>query len=795
MTQVEEHSIDATTGLLDRQMIKAKIEQFLLGDFGTGQHAMLIMDIDNFKSLNETMGRVFADTIIQAIAEGILTCIRKEDFAGRVGGDEFLIFLKERTKEEVIDVAMQLNQMFYDMYTGDENSVRVTGSTGIALYPKDGKNYAELFCKADEAMYIMKQRGRNWYHFYNKADEEEFNPSLRKGRYQFDTYAHFPDAYGYNRVIATFAFDVLTSTKNLPSGMNVLLDRIGKTYSLDRIRLMWINYENRAFEVKYMWQDKIVVLPKEPLTHGHFASMEELCQGFGDTGVIEVAEVKEEEMIPDMYNSCLELDITAFISCGVYNEQNELCAYIGFECASGKREWTKEERDTFCCVTKIITHFLLVHADYKQSSKEIERLSNYDKVTGLYLYTNFKTEVSRVMSIAQTGKLAIVNSDISNFKYINETYGLEVGDKILKAFAEKCIIHNRFCIAGCRVYADNFIALVRTEGRDSLTESVVKLNEEFEREQRLFYPSSDFTIHTGICIMDRQDMEFVQILDGASLAKKMVKENRGLKYAFFDDTMKEMVLREGKVLAEVKAAILERKLVPFLQPKFRLDTREVVGAEALVRWRINEKEYYYPTDFIPVLEKSGNIIDVDFCIYQQVLEQIHKWLDEGRKVVPISVNISRVDCFSQDVEQVLIHMADQYEVPHHLIEIEITESAFFENTKILMEKLEYLREAGFAVSIDDFGSGYSSLGVISGMPIDIIKLDQLFLRSGLDSERSACVIETMIHLAQQMKLGFICEGVETTEQVEFLLKCGCQMGQGFLFAKPMPMEEFEEKYL
>ena len=182
-------------------------------------------------------------------------------------------------------------------------------------------------------------------------------------------------------------------------------------------------------------------------------------------------------------------------------------------------------------------------------------------------------------------------------------------------------------------------------------------------------------------------------------------------------------------------------------------------------------------------------------IYQQVLEQIHKWLDEGRKVVPISVNISRVDCFSQDVEQVLIHMADQYEVPHHLIEIEITESAFFENTKILMEKLEYLREAGFAVSIDDFGSGYSSLGVISGMPIDIIKLDQSFLRSGLDSERSACVIETMIHLAQQMKLGFICEGVETTEQVEFLLKCGCQMGQGFLFAKPMPMEEFEEKYL
>lgn len=795
MEQSKLYSTDAMTGLLDKESVKAQIQQFLLSDFGTGQHAMLIMDIDNFKNLNESMGRIFCDTIIQIIAERIRSCIGEDDFAGRVGGDEFLVFLKDRTKEEIIETAMRLTQIFYDVYTGENTDMRVTGSTGISIYPKDGKSYDELFLKADEAMYAIKNKGKNWYHFYTRADEDEFRPSSRQGRYNFEASGRFPDANEYDRVMTAFAFDVLAYTKSFSGGMNILLDRVGRHFALDRIRVMRINYENRAFEVIYTWQDKIVVLPTEPQTHGHFASVEDLEQGFGDTGVIVVPNVRKEEMLPDMYESSMELGITAFISCGIYNDKNEMIGYIGFESNSGSREWKKEERDTFCCIAKIITHFMLVSADSRKSSRKIDRLSNYDKVTGLYLYNNFKNEASRVMSIAKPGQLAIVNSDISNFKYVNDTYGLEVGDKILRAFAEKCIINNRLCIAGCRIYADNFIALVRANDKDKLAEDIVRLNGEFEREQRTLYPNSDFKVHTGACMVEDADADLVQMLDGAGLAKKMVKKDRGLKYAFFDDTMKEKVLREGRILAEVKAAILERKLVPFLQPKFSLETNEVIGAEALVRWRVNEEEFYYPNDFIPVLEKSGNITDVDFCIYRQVLEKMRTWLDEEKKAVPISVNISRVDCRYEDLEQTLISLADEYQIPHHLIEIEITESAFFENTKMLIEKLDNLRKAGFIISIDDFGSGYSSLSVISGMPIDVIKMDQSFLRSGLDSERSAYVIETMIHLAKLMNLEIICEGVETKEQVEFLLKCGCHMGQGYIFAKPMPMEEFEEKYL
>lgn len=796
MRQYETHTAmrDVTTGLWNRQAVRAKIEQFLLEDFGTGQHAMLILDIDNFRSLNESMGRVFGDTVIQMIADGILSCIQEEDVAGRVGGDEFLIFLKNRTKEEIVETAMCLTQLFYEIYTGDESDVSVTGSTGISLYPKDGKRFEELFRKADEAMYVMKSRGKNWYHFYTDSDEEEFHPSTRKGRYRFEAVNRFPDIDDYNRELVRFAFDALAYTKIMSGGMNIVLDRIGRQYGLDRIRIMRVDYENRAFEGLYMWQDRIVVLPSEPEIYGHFASAEDLRRSFGDTGIIQLERVEQAELFPDVYEGCVEMGITACICCGIYNAADEMLAYVGFELRSGTRKWTKEERDTFCFVTKLITHFLLVNQNSRQSSRQIERLSNFDKVTGLYLYNNFKAEASRIISAAGPGKLAIINSDIRNFKYINDTYGLEVGDRILRAFAEKAIINNRFCMAGCRVYADNFMALVRVSSEEMLAEHIVQTNAEFEQEQRMKYPSSDFTIYTGAYIIQDQT-DLVKILDGAGLAKKSVKEKRGLKYAFFDDTMRDRVLMEGRILAEVKAAILEKKLVPFLQPKFSLETKEVIGAEALVRWRVNDKEYYYPNDFIPVLERSGNVVDVDFCIYHQVLDQLRKWLRDGKRAVPVSVNISRVDCRYPDFEQLLIRLADQYGVPHSMIEFEITESAFFENAGMLMEKLDILRHAGFGVSIDDFGSGYSSLSLISRMPIDVIKMDQSFLRSGLDSERSACVLETMIHMAKKMNLGIICEGVETQEHIDFLLQCGCHMGQGYVFAKPMPMEEFEARYL
>ena len=464
MGQGELGSIDAMTGLPDRESAVAQIEKFLLED---GQHAMLIVGADNLSLVNESMGRIFGDTIIERIADGICACIKESDIAGRAGGDEFVVFLKNRTREEIIDVAMQMNQMFCELYTGGDDAVRVTGSIGISLYPRDGKNTAELFQKAENAMYVIKSRGKNWYQFYSPSDSGGYCAPDRQKKYDFGTAGHFSDCTDYDREMISFAFDVLSSTKSFAGGMNALLNKVGKHYELDRIRIVRVNYENRAFEAAYMWQKKIVVMPRDPQTHGHFSSVEELEKGFGTKGFIQINNVKEDGLFSGIYLSYIEMEITSVISCGIYDDER-LAGYISFEMNGEAREWKKEERDTFCSLAKIMSYFLLANDDSRKNSQEIEKLSNYDKVTGLYLYGNFKTEAAHIISGAQPGSLAIVNSDISNFKYINDTYGLEVGDKILRAFAEKTVINNHYCIAGCRVYADNFIALVRTSGKERL---------------------------------------------------------------------------------------------------------------------------------------------------------------------------------------------------------------------------------------------------------------------------------------------------------------------------------------
>lgn len=613
--------------------------------------------------------------------------------------------------------------------------------------------------------------------------------------FNFDVSFRFKDSFRYDPFLVPFAFDVLSSAKSLSQGMNILLERVGKNLSLGRIQVLWANQETGVPEILYLWQNQLISSRKLTNMACRYTSLHALEASLGESGIVCAANAKTAGLDHELRNLIAGCGCQAFVICGIYEESDRVCGSILFEVFDRERQWTKGEQDTFAWITKIITYFILANKNHKLTIEKIEQLSNYDKVTGLSLYPNFKIEVSRLLRNGSPGKLAVVNSDISNFKYINDTYGLEVGDRILKAFADKLIINNKNCLAGCRVYADNFICLVRIKSKETLANAIIRYNTEFETEQKILYPSSNFTIHTGAYVVENPDMDMVQILDGASMAKNMVKDRGELKYAFFDDAMKQMVIKEGRILAEIKAAIFEKRLVPFLQPKFALDTREVIGAEALVRWHLEGKDYYYPGDFIPVLEKSGNIIEVDFCIYEQILACISRWMKEGRKLVPVSVNISRVHCRYQEFDQILIRMADQYLVPHNLIEIEITESAFLEDGDILMEKMAVLKAAGFILSIDDFGSGYSSLSAISRMPVDIIKMDQSFLQVGLDSERSGFVIEAMIHMAHKMDLEIICEGVETQEQVEFLLRCGCMMGQGYLFARPMPVDEFVGKYL
>ena len=252
-------------------------------------------------------------------------------------------------------------------------------------------------------------------------------------------------------------------------------------------------------------------------------------------------------------------------------------------------------------------------------------------------------------------------------------------------------------------------------------------------------------------------------------------------------------MRELAILHMLEEAIGNSEFKLYLQPKWSLETGKIVGAEGLARWEKRNGEIVSPGEFIPPLEKSGKIVELDFYMYEKVLRQQRKWLNAGCSVVPISVNLSRHHIHDEQLVEKLVDLLKTYGIDSKLIEIEITESAFIEDQTALIELMKAIKEKGFLLSIDDFGTGYSSLSMLTELPADIVKLDKEFLRNS-HSESTKGMLNNVIRLIKDNHMKVVCEGVEIGEQAEFLAKAGCDIGQGYYFSKPIPVAEFEELY-
>ena len=239
-------------------------------------------------------------------------------------------------------------------------------------------------------------------------------------------------------------------------------------------------------------------------------------------------------------------------------------------------------------------------------------------------------------------------------------------------------------------------------------------------------------------------------------------------------------------------ALLKGEFQVYLQPKYYLPTGEIVGAEALVRWVEPSGKIIPPDNFIPLFERNGFIIQVDFYVYEQVMKRMQKWKQEGRRPICVSVNVSRVHVRTYDFLQRLNELIEKYQIPKEYFELELTETIMGSAQGMTKDFIQECKKQGYKVSIDDFGSGYSSLNLLKDLPVDILKIDKGFLDETAESERSSIIVEQVVEMAKKMKIGTLCEGVETLKQAEFLKGIGCDMAQGYLFSKPIPMEEFEK---
>ena len=294
----------------------------------------------------------------------------------------------------------------------------------------------------------------------------------------------------------------------------------------------------------------------------------------------------------------------------------------------------------------------------------------------------------------------------------------------------------------------------------------------------------------GICI-SKNHMDISLMCDYADMALQKIKGKAYAIYEFYDDKMRKEMMREKRIENNVAMALRDEEFKVYIQPKVDMRSGEIIGGEALIRWHSVKEGIIYPDEFIPVLEKSGYIVDVDAYVWEKVFAAIHIWKTGGITPVPISVNVSRSHVYQKSFAGVLEKLAQQYDVEPYYVPLEVTESMFTEYVDKLYKNITRLQSAGFRFSMDDFGAGYSSLNMLKDEPVDEVKIDRFFLKD-IKKEKSQIVIRNVIHMIQELQLDMIVEGIETKEQAELLMNYGSYKAQGYYYYKPMPMVEFEQ---
>jgi len=410
-----------------------------------------------------------------------------------------------------------------------------------------------------------------------------------------------------------------------------------------------------------------------------------------------------------------------------------------------------------------------------------------DALTGLRREKEFFAEARTFVMHHEAGAWCLIALDIDQFKLFNDWYGREAGDFVLAKIGS--LLTNHEVVDGWLsgyLGQDDFCIIMPFAEDD-----ILALFADISNVIAEYGTSLSFTPVFGICATDGTDA-VLDLFDRSKLAAKAAKDDFKHRISYFEPEMYRQTDAEYRLLSDFQQALVNREIFYELQPQCRLSTSQVIGAEALARWKTADGKVVQPGDFVPVLEKHGFITDLDCFIWEEVCKQLRAWMDSGRTLVPISVNVSRQDAYALDVADYFEHLVSKYNLPVSAIKVEITESAYAEDTDRIDETAKRLREKGFLVLIDDFGSGYSSLNMLDSMNVDIVKLDLRFLRMNeKDKKKSVRILESTISMAKALGLVVITEGVETKEQADFLSSIGCRYVQGFYLYRPMSCEDFE----
>ena len=846
---------DPLTGLYNRIAFAALTDEELAKP---GIHALLLLDLDRFKNINDTLGHSVGDCVLTEVADAMrLGC--DNALLGRLGGDEFVLLFAGLPDEQT---AMDHAGALLDCIRSSiELDVRVSASIGVAFAPQDGTTFHALYECADAALYHAKWGGRDRVARYTPAlsaqpaptargtmliaDDVEMNRAVlvalfaddyeileaRDGEETLDLLREHAEAISVllldismpkldgldvlhamqeNPALSVIPVLVTSSEEEEDIGIHAIeagasdfvtkpIDpRIVKLRVASAIRkreMDSLRAQNRYLVVQKEEQERYrdillstnTIVLEYDFTTGQFQYdllvAEHLAGTYDDRPLWEI--LREDRVASAQTVTALEEFFYQTITAtgNTIGRMN-----VRLRTREAGEHWFRislsKRVDELGATRKL--HITLLDVDSELAlQNQLKYLAEFDPLTGIYNKNSFLQKARELIDSDWGETFAIVRFDVDRFKVINDVFGHDIGDRLLCHIADSLRRFMRHRGTFGRLDADHFALCVPYSER-VLEEMLATSHEDLAA----FELSFDVVISFGVYVVSDRTLGVDAMIDRAALAQRTVKGKYLQHVAYYDEKMRDALLDEQELTSQMAGALASGQFQVYFQPKIRLKTGGVCGAEALVRWIHPERGFLSPGAFIPLFERNGFIMRLDAFVWEEVTRFLRSELDAGRTPYPVSANVSRVNLYNQNLVKTLIGLVQKYQLPPGLFELEITESAYAASPELLAEVTGTLRDAGFVIDMDDFGSGYSSLNMLRDIPVDVLKIDMKFLFGAKDGDRGSSILKSVLSLADGLGLPTVAEGVETEEQAEFLASAGCGIAQGYLFYHPMPVEAY-----
>lgn len=439
-------------------------------------------------------------------------------------------------------------------------------------------------------------------------------------------------------------------------------------------------------------------------------------------------------------------------------------------------------------VSALFLIFLLLYLyTERMQKKRLERLAFQDSLTKGMNKTKFLLEMENCITKKGANSYALVALDLQNFKLLNDMFGNKLGDETIQYIYD---VMKRNCKENelvARSHADLFYALMEYESHEILVQRVEKIIEELKNNGYAF----KMNFNVGIYVIDEPQLSGYAIQDRANTARKSDHVQEICK--FYTESMKDKILLEKELSDRMEFALKNQEFEVYLQPKVGIKDYRVTGAEALVRWNHAQRGFVSPVQFIPLFEKDGTIRELDLYVFEQVCKTLDRWQKEGKQMLTVSVNLSRYHLKFEHFMEPFLEIFKRYSIESKWLEFELTETMAVEERDVLKIAADEIHRYGFQCSLDDFGCGYSSLGLLKNINIDVMKLDSSFFKGEKDNAKAQNIVRHIVELIQSLHMKSVAEGIEKEEELMFLKEIGCDSVQGYIFSRPLPILEFEEK--